>query len=126
MSDPGEYGDAPEIAEEIMAGFRRTPRGVSARFTSGQAGVLRNLVSQVAELVGGQGAAEGRPAGAGEGASEGLPLDLAAVFAMDKRSPLIGFLLLLVLIGAVMSTPAAQARHHNQRGHGGARGVCTA
>lgn len=39
---------------------------------------------------------------------------------MDKRSPLIGFLLLLVLIGAVMSTPAAQARHHNQRGHGGA------
>ena len=84
MSDPGEYDDAPEIAEEIMAGFRRTPRGVSARFTSGQAGVLRNLVSQVAELVGGPGAAQAPPAGAGEDASEGLPLDLAAVFAPDK------------------------------------------
>ena len=35
MSDPGEYDDALEIAEEIMAGFRRTTRGVSARFTSG-------------------------------------------------------------------------------------------
>jgi len=36
VSDPGDYGDAPEIAEEIMAGFRRTPRGVSARFTAGE------------------------------------------------------------------------------------------
>ena len=40
-----------------MAGFRRTPRGVSARFTSAQAGIVRNLVSQVAELVGGPEAA---------------------------------------------------------------------
>ena len=63
MSDPGEHGDAPEIAEEIMAGFRRTTRGVSARFTSGQAGIIRNLVAQVAELVGGPGAAEPPPAG---------------------------------------------------------------
>ena len=38
MSDPGDYADAPEIAEEIMAGFRRTARGVSARFTAGQHG----------------------------------------------------------------------------------------
>jgi len=87
VSDPGEYGGAPEIAEEIMAGFRRTPRGVSARFTEGQAGILRNLVSQVAELVGGPGAAEAPPAGgqerAGESAGEELPLDLAAILAMD-------------------------------------------
>jgi Domain of unknown function (DUF2017) len=40
-----------------MAGFRRTPRGVSARFTPAQAGIVRNLVGQVAELVGGAGAA---------------------------------------------------------------------
>jgi hypothetical protein len=69
-AEPGEPGaepgvGAPEIVEEIMAGFRRTPRGVSARFTSAQAGILRNLVGQVAELVGGAGAASGPPAGAG-------------------------------------------------------------
>ena len=40
-----------------MAGFRRTQRGVSARFTPAQAGIVRNLVGQVAELVGGAGAA---------------------------------------------------------------------
>ena len=88
MSDPGEYGDAPEIAEEIMAGFRRTPRGVSARFTSGQSAVLRNLVSQVAELVGGPGAAEAPPAGgragAGEGVGEDMPPDPATTLAMDE------------------------------------------
>jgi len=87
VSDPGEHGDAPEIAEEIMAGFRRTTRGVSARFTSGQAGIIRNLVAQVAELVGGPGAAEPPPAGSaaepGEAADEILPLDLAATLAAD-------------------------------------------
>jgi hypothetical protein len=58
VSDPGGDGDAPEIAEEIMAGFRHTPRGVSARFTAAEAGIVRSLVGQVAELVGGPGAAE--------------------------------------------------------------------
>jgi len=88
VSDPGEHGDAPEIAEEIMAGFRRTTRGVSARFTSGQAGIIRNLVAQVAELVGGPGAAAPRPAGSpatpGESADEVLLLDLAAIVATDS------------------------------------------
>lgn len=41
-----------------MAGFRHTPRGVSARFTAAEAGIVRSLVGQVAELVGGPGAAE--------------------------------------------------------------------
>ena len=55
MSDPGEDDGAPEIAEDIMAGFRRTTRGVSARFTPGQAGIRRvahqlgDLADQVAE-----------------------------------------------------------------------------
>ena len=68
-----------------MAGFRRTPRGVSARFTAGQAGILRNLVAQVAELVGGPGAAEAPAAGSAEGPGEAangdLPLDVAAILA---------------------------------------------
>jgi Domain of unknown function (DUF2017) len=84
VSDPGEDGDAPEIAEEVMAGFRRTPRGVSARFTSAQAGIVRNLVGQVADLVGGPGAAEAPPA-AGPEADAGLPPDIAAI--LDSGGP---------------------------------------
>ena len=91
MSDPGNQADAPEIVEEIMAGFRRTPRGVSARFTAGQAGVLRNLVAQVAELVGGPGSADAPPAGGaagpGEAADSGLPTDFAAILATDGPLP---------------------------------------
>jgi hypothetical protein len=70
-----------------MAGFRRTPRGVSARFTAGQAGILRNLVAQVADLVGGPGSAEAPPAGKegpGEVADDGMPMDLAAILATDS------------------------------------------
>jgi Domain of unknown function (DUF2017) len=84
VSDPGDHADAPEIAEEIMTGFRRTSRGVSARFTAGQAGILRNLVAQVADLVGGPGSAEAPPADSpGEAADGGLPMDFAAILATD-------------------------------------------
>jgi hypothetical protein len=86
VSDPGDHADAPEIAEEIMAGFRRTTRGVSARFTSGQAGIIRNLVAQVAELVGGPDAAQspaGGPAEPGQAPGENLPLDLDAILDTD-------------------------------------------
>jgi hypothetical protein len=87
VSDPGDHADAPEIAEEIMAGFRRTARGVSARFTAGQAGILRNLVAQVAELVGGPGSAEAPPAGStekpDEATDDGLPVDFAAILATE-------------------------------------------
>jgi hypothetical protein len=82
VSDPGENRAAPEIAEGYMAGFRRTPRGVSARFSSAQAGIVRSLVGQVAELVGGPGAAEEPAGGAGPGetADGPPPDDLAAIF----------------------------------------------
>jgi hypothetical protein len=83
VSDPGNHADAPEIAEEIMAGFRRTPRGVSARFTAGEAEILRSLVAQVADLVGGPGAAQAPPADEPEATGGDMPLDLAAIFAMD-------------------------------------------
>ncbi|HEU5419942.1 MAG TPA: DUF2017 domain-containing protein [Streptosporangiaceae bacterium] len=54
-----------------MAGFRRTANGATARFAAGEAAIIRSLVSQVAELVGGEassampGAAPG-PAAAGQ------------------------------------------------------------
>jgi hypothetical protein len=44
---------AEEGEEDGTAGFRRTRDGVSARFTAAQAVIIRNLVSQVAELVSG-------------------------------------------------------------------------
>src|SRR5215469_14346431 len=93
-ADPGEPGDtepdigASEITEEIMAGFRRTPRGVSARFTSAQAGILRNLVGQVAELVGGPEAASAPQSPPTDGGPEGsgpeslLPDDLASMLGL--------------------------------------------
>jgi len=69
-----------------MAGFRRTARGVSARFNAGQAGILRNLVAQVADLVGGPGAADAPPAeGPGE-AADGMPMDFVAILATDAPS----------------------------------------
>ncbi len=73
-----------------MAGFRRTPRGVSARFTSAQAGIVRNLVGQVAELVGGPGAVSAQPsppAGPGEagGPDPLFPDDLVSV--LDSGGP---------------------------------------
>jgi len=73
-----------------MAGFRRTPRGVSARFTPAQAGIIRSLAGQLAELVGGPGAAEA-PAGPQAGpdvpsqAADGPLVDLAAI--LDDAGP---------------------------------------
>jgi hypothetical protein len=97
VSGPGGPDGAPEIAEEIMAGFRRTPRGgVSARFTSAQAGIVRSLVGQVADLVGGPGAADapqsapggpGGPGGPGEAADGPLTEDLAAILAGGPVAP---------------------------------------
>jgi hypothetical protein len=63
---------------------------VSARFTADQAGILRNLVAQVAELVGGPGSAQTPPAGGpepGEAADSGLPADFAAILATDGPPP---------------------------------------
>jgi hypothetical protein len=67
-----------------MTGFRRTAGGVSARFTAAEAGIIRSLVSQIAELVspGLPGPAAGPGEGAGDaagGQSPGSPEDLASM-----------------------------------------------
>jgi hypothetical protein len=49
---PGQEFPGSPDEEEITGGFRRAQGGVSARFTAAQAGILRTLVSQVAELIG--------------------------------------------------------------------------
>jgi Domain of unknown function (DUF2017) len=83
---PGAGGSDPGIMEEFMAGFRRTPRGVSARFSSAQAGIVRTLVGQVADLVGGPGSSSAGQAereGGGRERPDGdemLSQDLASIF----------------------------------------------
>jgi hypothetical protein len=63
--------------ENDLAGFRRSAGGATARFAAAQAAIIRSLVSQVAELVGGDGelpapAAPGSPpAPAGPGGKGG-------------------------------------------------------
>ncbi len=77
----------------MIAGFRRTSRGVSARFTPAQASIVRTLVGQIAELVGGEDAAAGPadPAGAaavGEAQDPFGPGDMAAILGQDGPAEL--------------------------------------
>ena len=50
-----EFGPDDEAIdlEDLMAGFRHTSGGATARFAAGQAAIIRDLVGQVVELVGG-------------------------------------------------------------------------
>ena len=48
-----EGEDEADYAEALVAGFRATSGGVTARFAAAQARIVRDLVSQVAELIGG-------------------------------------------------------------------------
>jgi hypothetical protein len=80
-----------------MAGFRRAAGGVSARFSSAQASIVRTLVSQVADLIGGLGAAEEQaaapapPPGTGTGGAAGAdPGPLAGDFGPDELAALFG------------------------------------
>ena len=95
--------DEPD-EEEATGAFRRSRGKVSARFSASQAVILRNLVSQVAELMGGAAAHPGAadagaadPSTAGPGADHGpagrgepdlSPADLAAMLgATGPTSP---------------------------------------
>lgn len=51
----GEFGPDDEAIdlEDLMAGFRHTSGGATARFAAGQAAIIRDLVGQVVELIGG-------------------------------------------------------------------------
>lgn len=77
----------------MIAGFRRTSGGVSARFTPAQASIVRTLVGQIAELVGGEDAASGPAAPAGAGAVGEAqdpfgPGGMAAILGQDSPSEL--------------------------------------
>ena len=74
-ADYPEFGESEDSlgaaeAEGAVAGFRATRRGVTARFDAPQAGIIRTLVSQVAELVGGDLPDAGRPGSAQPGSAQ--------------------------------------------------------
>jgi Domain of unknown function (DUF2017) len=75
-----------------VEGFRSTRHGVTARFAASQAGIIRTLVSQVAELVGGEEAGGGLatdPAGsAGEPVERSLdsPEGFAAFIGLSEST----------------------------------------
>jgi hypothetical protein len=82
--------------EDLMAGFRRTSGGATARFGAAQAAIIRDLVGQVVELIGDP--QEGEPLddrlrGPGDGPGgpdEGLagPDDLAAMIGLTENAEL--------------------------------------
>jgi Domain of unknown function (DUF2017) len=96
LGEPGyeePYGFDDMTAEDMLevgvAGFRRTARGVSGRFSAAEASVVRTLVGQVAELLGADDPAAdpaGRPpAGQVPGAGEQAPWsadELEAMFSL--------------------------------------------
>ena len=85
--------------EELMAGFRATSGGATARFAAAQATIIRDLVGQIAELIGdegpGGGASEGPNAGATGSGERGWPDDgpvgpddLAAMIGLTENAEL--------------------------------------
>jgi hypothetical protein len=95
--EPGKTGEPDEVdepdevwedPEDVIRGFRRTSSGVSARFTPAQASIVRTLVGQLAELVGGEDAAAGEPAPgatpAGETQDPFGPGEMAALLSQDS------------------------------------------
>ena len=126
-------GGAPD-EEEATGAFRRSRGRVSARFTAAQAVILRNLVSQVAELMGtaadpgaadpgaADPAAAGSPAGQGRaGPGEpGLSLEelAAAIGATGPTSPPEDPVLARLLPDAYRDDPeaAGEFRRYTEQG----------
>jgi hypothetical protein len=93
-ADVPDYGGTRDsigaaAAEDAVAGFRATRRGVTASFAAPQAGIIRTLVSQVAALVG-----DGLPGSAASAsAAEGLtdrswdsPEEFAALLGLSEST----------------------------------------
>ncbi len=129
-AEEGPAGGAPDGGapdeEETTGAFRRSRGRVSARFTAAQAVILRNLVSQVAELMGGGEAdsgGAGAAAGQGPAAGPGEPVlsaeDLAAMIgATGPTSPPADPVLARLLPDAYRDDPeaAGEFRRYTEQG----------
>ena len=69
MTSSDQEPDEGSDLEELMAGFRATSGGATARFAAAQATIIRDLVGQVAELINDEAQGGSPPAGQGGGAS---------------------------------------------------------
>ena len=121
-------GGAPD-EEETTGAFRRSRGRVSARFTAAQAVILRNLVSQVAELMGtaadpgaADPAAPGSPAGQGPAGPGEPALSIeelaAAIGATGPTSPPEDPVLARLLPDAYRDDPeaAGEFRRYTEQG----------
>jgi len=121
-------GGAPD-EEETTGAFRRSRGRVSARFTAAQAVILRNLVSQVAELMGtaadpgaADPAASGSPAGQGPAGPGEPALSIeelaAAIGATGPTSPPEDPVLARLLPDAYRDDPGAAggSRRYTEQG----------
>jgi hypothetical protein len=85
----GEQGSDQGSLEELMAGFRSTSSGATARFGAAQAAIIRDLVGQIAELIGEEGHGGAGPGERGwpdEGPTD--PDDLAAMIGLTDNTEL--------------------------------------
>jgi hypothetical protein len=72
--DSGQDPDEGMGLEDLMAGFRGTSSGATARFAAGQAAIIRDLMGQVIELIGADADDDGTgPYGTGPYGSEDGP-----------------------------------------------------
>ena len=69
MTGTGHQARPEADVESHVAGFRRSAGGATARFAAAQAAIIRSLVSQVSELVGGEDMLEAATGTAGPAAT---------------------------------------------------------
>ena len=99
-TEPGEdsersEGTGPGYLVELMGGFRGTREGATARFGAAQAAILRELVGEVSELIGGVAPDQGDRPGSGPGErggqpgdAPGEPEDLEALMGLTENAEL--------------------------------------
>jgi hypothetical protein len=91
VTSGGQGPDKAGSLEDLMAGFRGTSGGATARFAAAQAAIIRDLVGQIIELIGGDAEDDGEARPSDTGAREpGQDAgDLAAMvgFAEDAELP---------------------------------------
>ncbi len=88
LDDLGDLESADDYDDEVAATFHPIPGGASCRFAPAQAGVIRSLVGQVAELVRTDADGEASPAGPGANLTSGSPEELEKMLGLSGNAEL--------------------------------------